>query len=153
MTIDYLDAPLGLTRKPQRSWMVPVAWGLLSGLLGAAIVLFPTWATLDARVPEPNSVMARATPKSNDQAVQENTPPQKSIEAPSKPASEVASNLRTVTIIDGKTGAREEIKVFAGGIDVPNEPTPLQSSSVAVSRATAPSNKGLRRLARSDRKQ
>lgn len=153
MTIDYLDAPLGLNRKPQRPRAPPVGWGLLSGMLGAAIVLFPTWATLRARVSEPDSVTTHPKPKSNDRAVQENTLGEKSEEARSKPANEVFNNVRTITIIDGQTGAREEIKVFAGGVDVPNEPTPLQSSSVAVSRATAPSNKGLRRLAPSDRKQ
>jgi hypothetical protein len=153
MTIDYWDAPLGLNRKPQRSRVTPIAWGLLSGLFGVGSVLFPTWATLGARVPEPDSVMTRAKPKSIDQAVQENSLPEKSIDARSDQASEVASNVRTITIIDGKTGAREEIKIFADGVHLPNAPPPHQSPTTAMGPATAPINKGSRSLGRSDRKQ
>jgi hypothetical protein len=136
MTIDYLDAPLGLKRKPPRPRVMPGAWALLSGLLGGAILLFPTWATLGARVPEPSSVMTRAKPKSNDRVAQENSLPETSAEARLPLATEGARSVHTITIIDGRTGAREEVEILAGVEDLPNEPPSFQGSSAAIAPTT-----------------
>jgi len=142
MTADDLSAPLGRTpRKRRRHIKIPVPQ-IIAGLLALFLSLFIVWALVadDPLGGEPMAVVP-----ANLQAIQKNSdagtpPPSTTAEnaQPSKPAGSdtpqgaaapaANSPMTTVTIIDGKTGTRQEVVV----------PTPPQASANAAASAETP---------------
>src|SRR5258708_4804376 len=112
---DYLSAPLGLDRKPARSRATPVVvWGLSAGLLGAALALFLVSVPFrDNRAKPPEQTRTLETagvrPQYNYQPVHVQSAEDKSVQDRPAQANPAGRSEQIVTIIDGKTGAREEV--------------------------------------------
>lgn len=148
MSMDDLTAPLGRQlKKRRRAIKLPVPQ-IIAGVLAVFLGVFVLWAVVaddpyggepwgvvpaNLRIatkssdgpaqPSPNPPAASQPP--NGQPTQSNAAP-----APQAPAAPMA-NTTTVTIIDGKTGARQDILVPgpATGNDAPAQAAPAQGSS------------------------
>jgi uncharacterized protein len=136
MAVDDLTAPLGRPRKRRRwAFKLPVPQ-IVAGALAAFLGLFVLWAVVadDPYGGEPMAVVSanlRLPAKTSD-----NSSPQPGAPAADKqrdamspaaqPASGAPANTTTVTIIDGKTGAKQEVVVPgpAGG------PAPAKAAPV-----------------------
>jgi hypothetical protein len=117
---DYLSAPLGLDRKPARSRATPVVvLGLSAGLLGAALALFLASVLFRdnrAKPPEQPWTLETAGVRPDDQSVQD-----KSVQDQPAQANAAGRSEQIVTIIDGKTGAREEVRIPTTGVFIPGD--------------------------------
>ncbi len=135
MATDELNTPLGLKKTP-RFWPWPPATVVAAGLLGAILLTFALWAILNTdplggepmgiakveglaeiglseRRPggeEPISARPSRSPERDEQS----QPPAESRESQppeAKPQQAATSGEQIVTIIDGKSGTRQEIRI------------------------------------------
>ena len=138
MVTDDLNAPLGLKKNRARFRVPLFAAPVAAGVLGAVIATFVGWAIFNidplggepmavAKVeaaPDGGGATERKPKGSGSGAMRSSGPPDR--EAHNKPASEdtpaeksahgsqqhaVANGEQIVTIIDGKSGARQEVKI------------------------------------------
>jgi uncharacterized protein len=128
---DDLYAPLGLDKKAARARLSPLVYSVAAGLLGVALATFVIWvlfghdpfggepmavAKTNVRVVEPGQA-ARLRLSEPDAASPENTgaiSPAEDIaqlKAPERAAPGRAEQI--VTIIDGRSGARQEVRIPA----------------------------------------
>src|SRR5436190_21597010 len=111
---DDLNAPLGQDRKAGRKWAVPVFIPqALTGLLGLSLVVFVLWTatTQDPWGGEPSAtVMVEPGPAAAKMAAGADQP----IKVETSPAIDgPAAGSKTITIIDGSSGKREEVTIPA----------------------------------------
>ncbi len=121
MTVDDLSAPLGQHRRPQRWRGFPIALSYAAvGLLALFPAVFVLWAIVgdDQFGGEPKIAVPidlRTAPAANkpeastgSQVVADSQIPGRddALAPKSPPANQGAAATKTVTIIDGKTGAR-----------------------------------------------
>src|SRR5207247_1824981 len=111
LAMDELTAPLGQTRGPRRRF--PIAWAIAAGL-AVSLVGVGLWAVL-AKHTSRNKPMASPAPqqlKLKSEAPLAQPRPESdrtgTIRAPGD-----SGNHRTVTIIDGMSGKRQEVVVGA----------------------------------------
>jgi len=136
MAVDDLTAPLGRERKRRRrAFKLPVPQ-IVVGALAAFLGLFVLWAVVadDPYGGEPMAVMSAnlrlptktsdVLPQSGAAAVNKQHDGQSISPAPAVPGA--PPNTTTVTIIDGKTGAKQEVVVPAPA----NGPAPPKSAPV-----------------------
>lgn len=146
MSMDDLTAPLGRQlRKRRHAIKLPVPQ-IIAGMLAAFFGVFVLWAVVaeDPYGGEPWAVVPanlRIAAKSADiPAPPSPTPPAPSqphenqaatASAPPPPAA-VAPNTTTITIIDGKTGARQDVVIPApaNGGGAPVQAAPAQAAAV-----------------------
>src|SRR5580692_1983039 len=141
MTADDLSAPLGQQpKKRRRAITIPVPQ-ILVGALALFLGVFVLWAVVadDPFGGEPMAIvpanlhLAAKTPdvSAAPQPVASSAIPQQpdgaQVAAPASATPGPAPNTTTVTIIDGKTGARQEVQV----------PAPTATSSAAAAPAMA----------------
>jgi polysaccharide deacetylase 2 family uncharacterized protein YibQ len=110
---DDLSKPLGQTRKKKKSFVLPVPWvtRAVAGVLGVCCAVLAGWILFvdDPYGGEPAVVISAATATPQ-------TKPASEGQAPSKPAvPSVEAEKKTVTIIDGTTGNRQEVTVGQSG--------------------------------------
>jgi hypothetical protein len=126
MSMDDLTAPLGRQlKKRRRAIKLPVPQ-IIAGVLAAFLGVFVLWAVVadDPYGGEPWAVVPanlRLAVKSPDAPAQPSPNPPGGSEphenqaatapAPSSPTAATAPNTTTITIIDGKTGARQDVVV------------------------------------------
>jgi uncharacterized protein len=115
---DDLNKPLGQTQRKTKRFVLPIPWvaRAVAGTLGACVAVLAGWIVFvdDPYGGEPAAVITAAT-----QA--------KASEAPPKPAApSVEAEKKTVTIIDGSTGKRQEVSVGQPGT-APSEPAQKKS--------------------------
>jgi hypothetical protein len=122
---DDLSKPLGQTRKKKKPFVLPISWVTrpLSGALAACVAVLAGFILFvdDPYGGEPAVVISAATAAPQTKA---------SDEAPSlvKPAApSVEPEKKTVTIIDGSTGKRQEVSVGQQGAPPANEPAQKKS--------------------------
>jgi polysaccharide deacetylase 2 family uncharacterized protein YibQ len=143
---DDLYAPLGLDKKPARARLSPLVYSAAAGLLGVALAAFVIWivvghdpfggepmalAKTNVRVVEPNQAvrlrLSEPDPTSPEStgaiSPAEEIAQLKALErAKEKTLDQAAGRAeQTVTIIDGRSGARQEVKIPAPA--APAEPT------------------------------
>jgi uncharacterized protein len=143
---DDLYAPLGLGKKPARARLSPLVYSVAAGLLGVALATFVIWvvvghdpfggepmavAKTDVRVVEPShAVRLRlsepdATSPESTGAISpaEEIAQLKALERAKERTLDQAAGRteQTVTIIDGRSGARQEVRIPAPA--APAEPT------------------------------
>jgi len=124
MTVDDLSAPLGREPKPRtRSIKIPVP-RIIAGVLALFLGLFVLWAILvddpfggepSVVVPADGHRMMAAKPAAGPHEAAVVTG---GVTPPSSQAAPAAT--RTITIIDGKTGARREEQIPADVADQPD---------------------------------
>jgi hypothetical protein len=131
--VDDLSAPLGQNKPRQRRYAVPLAvpWAVV-GLLSASIATFAGWAMFanDPLGGEPVAVaradLAAATAASREEAPQALRPanerPSRHDGATSEAAQPSGPPAKTVTIIDGTSGKRQEVVLPAGEPETKAEP-------------------------------
>jgi polysaccharide deacetylase 2 family uncharacterized protein YibQ len=140
MAVDDLTAPLGREPKRRRRAIKLPVPQIMAGALAAFLGLFVLWAIVadDPYGGEPMALVPanlRLATKTSDVAA----PPQPGAPssaanqqhegqamAPASPAPGALPNTTTVTIIDGKTGEKQEVVVPAPA----NGPTPVQAAPV-----------------------
>ncbi len=137
MATDDLFAPLGLDKKPARTRLTPSVYPVAAGLLGLALATFAVWVMVghDPFGGEPMAVAkanlgAAGTGNAGALRPSETAPPE--ITGAISPAEEIAHlkaqerakekaldlaaadrGEQIVTIIDGRNGARQEVKIPA----------------------------------------
>jgi polysaccharide deacetylase 2 family uncharacterized protein YibQ len=144
MTADDLSAPLGRQpKKRRRSINIPVPQ-IIAGTLALFLGTFVLWAVvaddpfggepmavipanlrIAAKAPDP---AAAPKPSAADENARHDVPA-----PPPAQASAPAANTTTVTIIDGKTGARQDVVVAA--------PVPTASNAAAAAEPVPPDQK------------
>jgi hypothetical protein len=152
MTADDLNAPLGQQPKKRR-WTMPVTVSqLIAGALAVFFALFVLWAVIadDPFGGEPVAVVsadmhpATAAKTANAQVPLDaasqpggvgryDGPPPGTQTLPSQGAPAPAANTKTVTIIDGKTGEKQEVVIPAPANEPAATPgTPLDQKFVEM---------------------
>jgi len=121
---DDLSKPLGQTRKKKRPFVLPIAWvarTLAAALSICVAVLIGSILFVDDPYGgEPAVVLSTATAATETKTASD--------ALPAKPATpSVESEKKTVTIIDGSTGKRQEVSVGQQGATTPNEPAQKKS--------------------------
>jgi uncharacterized protein len=151
MTADDLSAPLGQHKvKRARKFPVPIAY-IIAAPLALFLGVFVVWAIVgddpfggEPMVAVPVDLHAATADKKSEAAMA----PQAPASAPALPHNEASTaqngaaaapsvqaapaNTRTVTIIDGKTGARQEIVIPAGDAPAGAADKPLDQKFVEV---------------------
>jgi polysaccharide deacetylase 2 family uncharacterized protein YibQ len=140
MTADELSTPLGQRRpKPRSRLAIPVPQ-LVAAALALFLGVFAVWAVVNdnpyggepmVAVPidvhvaakKPDAPTPPAPPGGDGKAAATMTPVQ-----PATPGQAQAANTTTVTIIDGKTGARQDV-VIPGTPSTPNTPSPPERNA------------------------
>jgi hypothetical protein len=116
---DDLHKPLGQTRKKKKSFVLPIPWvaRTLAAALCVCCAVLAGWILFvdDPYGGEPAVVVSAATAAAQTKTSSE-APPAKPNAAPS-----VESEKKTVTIIDGSTGKRQEVSVGQQGGPPPSE--------------------------------
>jgi len=125
---DDLSTPLGQDRKPKRSQLPRLVPWAIAGGLGFCLAAFVVWAAVvdDPLGGEPIVRVAaeRASAKTPDEAAKpkaesetksETKPSPDVKQATVEPAKGPPAGMQSVTIIDGGTGARQEVLVPAQG--------------------------------------
>ena len=145
MTVDDLTAPLGREpKKSRRAIKIPVLQ-IVAGALAAFLGLFALWAVVvdDPFGGEPMAVVPanlQVVAKTSDIPTQQPAPSAaaeqhaSSTVAPALPPAAVTPpNTTTVTIIDGKTGAKQDVVIPApaGGVASP-QAVPLDQKFVEM---------------------
>jgi polysaccharide deacetylase 2 family uncharacterized protein YibQ len=140
MAVDDLSAPLGQRpSKRRRAIKIPLPQ-IMAGALALFLGVFVLWAIVadDPFGGEPMAVTrvnlhlaakpAEAPPAPQAAAPDANTLQRDAVAVPiAPPAKEAPANTTTITIIDGKTGARQEVQVPA-----PTNPAPAANPSAAL---------------------
>jgi len=121
---DDLNKPLGQTRKKKKSFVLPIPWvtRALAAALALCVAVLAGFILFvdDPYGGEPAVVVSAATAATQTQASSE-------APSPSKPATPtVEAEKKTVTIIDGSTGKRQEVSVGQQGAPT-NEPAQKKS--------------------------
>jgi uncharacterized protein len=143
MAVDDLTAPLGRERKRRRrAFKLPVPQ-IVAGALAAFLGLFVLWAVVadDPYGGEPMAVVSAnlrlptktsdVLPQSGAAAVNKQHDGQSIRPAPAGPGA--PPNTTTVTIIDGKTGAKQEVVVPApANGPAPPKPAPVDAKFVEM---------------------
>jgi len=147
MSADDLTAPLGREpKKPRRTISIPLPQ-IIAGVLAAFLGLFALWAVVadDPFGGEPMAVVPanlRVVTKTSDIPL----PPQPNVPSAAdrshegspappqpRPAAGAPANTTTVTIIDGKTGAKQEVVIPAPATGaVPPSVAPLDQKFVEM---------------------
>jgi polysaccharide deacetylase 2 family uncharacterized protein YibQ len=122
---DDLHKPLGQTRKKKKGFVLPIPWvtRALAGMLGVCCAVLAGWILFvdDPYGGEPAVVVSAATAATQARASDEGL-------LTGKPAApSVETEKKTVTIIDGSTGKRQEVSVGQQGAAAPNEPAQKKS--------------------------
>jgi uncharacterized protein len=155
---DDLYAPLGLDKKPARARLSPLFYSVAAGLLGVALATFVIWvvvghdpfggepmavAKTDVRVVEPgHTVRLRssgpdATSPESTGAIgpAEEIAQLKALErAKEKSLDQAAGRAeQVITIIDGKSGARQEVKIPAPAAE-PTVPASVDTQLAEMTR-------------------
>jgi polysaccharide deacetylase 2 family uncharacterized protein YibQ len=122
---DDLQKPLGQTRKKKKSFVLPIPWvtRALAAALAVCVAVLAGFILFvdDPYGGEPAVVVSAATAAAQTQASSE-------APSPAKPAApSVEAEKKTVTIIDGSTGKRQEVSVGQQGAPQPNEPAQKKS--------------------------
>jgi len=135
MTADDLSAPLGQERRKQRRKLPVSAPQIIAAVLALFLGTFVVWAVVGDNPfgGEPVAVVpivlhgATAVKKSEAPAAQPEavpgSPGSPQAEAPRPPGQSKAPATKTVTIIDGKTGARQEVVIPAAGNSAGSSPS------------------------------
>ncbi len=123
--MDDLSAPLGQDRKPKARWSVPAAvpWSI-AGLLSLFVIAFAGWAMFAenplggepaavARLDLPATTAERKAPDSAPRLAGPagNDRPSRHDGAPAEAAPPSGPAPRTITIIDGTSGKRQEVVI------------------------------------------
>ncbi len=140
---DDLNKPLGQNAGKKRRNALPVfVPQAIASVLGVSILGFALWAATadDPLGGEPMVVAIVESPPAPAKQAQEATAPEKA-EAPSRydgpePAAGPAPGTKTVTIIDGTSGKREEVVIPAG----PGGATPGAGKAAAETNSPAAPN-------------
>lgn len=122
MPADDLSAPLGQTKKAKR-FRSPVAPATaIAGVLGSVLVVFFGWALVanDPFGGEPTASVAIAPSPMGDMSTKAEQPAR---QVQAAPADDATPSQRTVTIIDGSTGKRQEVPLAGGSDTKPASPT------------------------------
>jgi polysaccharide deacetylase 2 family uncharacterized protein YibQ len=122
---DDLSKPLGQTKKKRKPFVLPVAWvtRAVAGALGLCVAVLAGWILFvdDPYGGEPAVVIGAAINPTETKAAAENQSP------PKPAASSVEAEKKTVTIIDGTTGKRQEVSVGQQGAPPSSEPAQKKS--------------------------
>jgi uncharacterized protein len=145
MTADDLSTPLGQHRqaRQQRGFPVILSYGAV-GLLALFPAVFVLWAVVgeDPFGGEPRAAVPidlRVAPGGNKSDASAGAPPGAGSQIPGRddataaktpPGTEAPAATRTVTIIDGKTGARQEVAI----------PIPAPGNAPGAADATTPAD-------------
>jgi polysaccharide deacetylase 2 family uncharacterized protein YibQ len=138
MTVDDLNAPLGQKPKTRRRRIKMPVPQIMAGALALFLGVFVLWAIVaddpfggEPMAVTPVNLHLAAKPTESPAASQAATAPDASVQRhePSAPltpppAKDVPANTTTITIIDGKTGARQEVQVPGPANPVPAASTP-----------------------------
>ena len=107
---DDLHKPLGQTRKKKKPFVLPISWvtRALAGVLGICVAVLGAWILFvdDPYGGEPAVVISAATGMTQTKEAGAGQPIAKPNAAPA-----VEAEKKTVTIIDGTTGKRQEVSV------------------------------------------
>jgi polysaccharide deacetylase 2 family uncharacterized protein YibQ len=126
---DDLSKPLGQTRKKKKRFVLPIAWvtRAVAGVLGVCVAVLAAWILFvdDPYGGEPAVVISAATTAPQPKPAGEGAPSAKPNAVPS-----VEAEKKTVTIIDGTTGKRQEVTVGQSGVTAP-EPAQKKSELTA----------------------
>jgi len=156
MTADDLSAPLGQGEiKRRRKFTVPLPH-LVAAALALFLGVFVLWAVLgddpfggEPMVAVPVDMHSAADVKKSDVAAAPEVPavvrgpgrydgPANSPAVEPAGAPSTSGNTKTITIIDGKTGARQEMVVPGGGNAAPEHPAPEQKFVEMTSQGPVP---------------
>lgn len=136
-TADELSAPLGQTetRRRRRIRLPFTGWQALAVLLGLVLVVFAGFALFhdDPLGGEP---MARIAIPDNTKQGDAKVPmaksdPHSAHAGATEAKQEAGQGQKTVTIIDGSSGARHEVAIGAGGPDSGDAGAPAQAAAMA----------------------
>ena len=121
---DDLAKPLGQTKRKKKPFVLPIPWvtRAIAGALAACCAVLAGWILFvdDPYGGEPAVVISAATAATQTKAPAEGQP----LAKPAAPAVEVEK--KTVTIINGSTGKRQEVSVGQSGPG-PSEPAQKKS--------------------------
>jgi polysaccharide deacetylase 2 family uncharacterized protein YibQ len=121
---DDWQKPLGQKPKKKKPFVLPIPWVTrsIAGVLGLCVAVLAGWILLvdDPYGGEPVAIVSAVTGSSAQTRPAENLSPPRPGAAP-----RVEGEKQTVTIIDGSTGKRQEVKV--GQQDNPPEPAQKKS--------------------------
>jgi uncharacterized protein len=129
---DDLNTPLGVGKSKPRRKLTPFALPVVAGLLGLALAVFVGWTLLvsDPLGGEPMAAVnarltteaaadkkppAESVPPKQTAAVESKPPPHYPAPVSGKPAEPAGGSEQVITIIDGKSGARQEVRIPAAG--------------------------------------
>ena len=128
---DDLSKPLGQTKRKKKPFVLPIPWvaRAVAGVLGLCVAVLAGWIVFvdDPYGGEPAAVLKAAIAAPQAKAGNEGQP----LAKPATPA--VEAEKKTVTIIDGTTGKRQEISV--GQQSAPPASEPAQKKSELKSEA------------------
>lgn len=117
---DDLSKPLGQTKRKKKPFVLPIRWvtRATAGVLGLGVAVLAAFILFvdDPYGGEPAVVISAATTAAPAQTAGESPPAAK----PSAPT--VEAEKKTVTIIDGTTGKRQEVSVGQQSAPQPSEP-------------------------------
>ena len=123
---DDLHKPLGQTRKKKKPFVLPIPWvtRTLAGALSLCVAVLAGWILFvdDPYGGEPAVVISAATAATQTKIAGETPAPAK----PNAPPS-VEAEKKTVTIIDGSTGKRQEVNVNQQSAPPSSEPAQKKS--------------------------
>jgi uncharacterized protein len=125
MTADDLSAPLGQRKKPRRALPLPVPQ-IIAGVLALFLAVFVLWAIIGddpfggepmavvpANLHVANAPTKAEAPPAPPVAALPSAPKGSDAHAAAAPGQNTPPNSTTITIIDGKTGAKQEVVVPA----------------------------------------
>jgi uncharacterized protein len=122
---DDLQKPLGQTKRKKRQFVLPIPWvtRAVAGVLGVCVAVLAGWILFvdDPYGGEP-AVLLKAAIASPQSTANEGQTLPKPAAAPT-----VEAEKKTVTIIDGTTGKRQEVSVGQQGAPLPSEPAQKKS--------------------------
>jgi polysaccharide deacetylase 2 family uncharacterized protein YibQ len=124
--VDDLSKPLGLAnRRKKKRFVLPIPWvaRALAAALSLCVVVLAGWIVFvdDPYGGEPAAVITAATAATQTKVASDGQPPAK----PTTPT--VEAEKKTVTIIDGSTGKRQEVNVNQQSAPLPSEPAQKKS--------------------------
>jgi hypothetical protein len=133
LATDDLYTPLGLDKKPARGGLSPLIYPVIPGLLGIALVTFVIWnvvhhdrsggkpmaaAKTDMSAPGHAAKLSPSEPdarrlKAPAPSVRPRNRPTQALERAKEETLDQAAAERMVTVIDGRTGAHQQVKIPA----------------------------------------
>lgn len=135
MTTDDLSKPLGQTRPPKKRFRLPFS-GLqvIAAMLGVFLLAFASFVLFkdDPLGGEPMARLALDAPAPADKQPPESATGKPAAAPPAPANSSGAGEKRTVTIIDGSSGARRDVQVSAKDPDAAIDPAMPSASAPAT---------------------